>query len=116
MQSFVHRDTVRLDFGCDYPLNQRLGLAPILPRKTIISKQVCRNAENFLPDFECSRLSQKVRIKTYFKLPTSVLIQKVTLRRPKQRRPQAPDVPDLAQTVKPWSDPFKIFTYVFERA
>ena len=30
----------------------------------------------------------------------------LTLRRPKQHRPQAPDVPDLAQTVKPWSDLF----------
>ena len=26
---------------------------------------------------------------------------------------QAPDVPELAQTVKPWSDIFKIFTDVF---
>ena len=37
----------------------------------------------------------------------------LTLRRPKQHRSQAPDVPDLAQTVKPWSDLFKIFTNVF---
>ena len=29
---------------------------------------------------------------------------------------QAPDVPDLAQTVKPWSDLFKIFMDVFARA
>ena len=68
MQSLVHRDTVRLDFRCSYPLNQRIGLAPILPRKTIISKQVCRNAENFLPDFECSRLTQKVRMKKIFQI------------------------------------------------
>ena len=40
----------------------------------------------------------------------------LTLRRPKQHRAQAPDVPDLAQTVKPWSDLFKIFTDVFVRA
>ena len=40
----------------------------------------------------------------------------LTLRRPKQRRAQAPDVPDLAQTVKPWSDLFEIFTDVFARA
>ena len=40
----------------------------------------------------------------------------LTLRRPKQHGPQAPDVPDLAQTVKPWSDLFKIFTDVFARA
>ena len=33
----------------------------------------------------------------------------LTLKRPKQHRAQAPDVPDLAQTVKPWSDLFKIF-------
>ena len=33
----------------------------------------------------------------------------LTLKRPKQHRSQAPNVPDLAQTVKPWSDLFKIF-------
>ena len=36
---------------------------------------------------------------------------KLTLRRPKQHRSHAPDVRDLTQTVKPWSDPFKIFTF-----
>ena len=40
----------------------------------------------------------------------------LTLRRPKQHRAQAPDVPDLAQTVKPWSDLFKIFRNVFAGA
>ena len=37
----------------------------------------------------------------------------LTLRRPKQHRAQAPDVPYLAQTVKSWSELFKIFTNVF---
>ena len=40
----------------------------------------------------------------------------LTLRRPKQRRTQAPDVRDLAQTVKPWSDLYNIFTNVFAAA
>ena len=43
-------------------------------------------------------------------------LTELTLRRPKKHRSQAPDVPDLAQTVKPWSDLFKIFTDVFARA
>ena len=41
---------------------------------------------------------------------------RLTLRHPKQHRSQAPDVPDLAQTVKAWSDLFKIFTTVFADA
>ena len=40
----------------------------------------------------------------------------LTLRRPKQHKSQAPDVPDLAQKVKPWPDLFKIFTTVFAGA
>ena len=44
------------------------------------------------------------------------LIFSQTLRRPKQHRTQAPVVPDLAQTVKPWSDLFKIFRNVFAGA
>ena len=40
----------------------------------------------------------------------------LTLRRPKQHGPQVPDVPDLAQTVKSWSDLFSIFTNVFAGA
>ena len=43
-------------------------------------------------------------------------LENLTLRRPKQHRAQAPDVPDLAQTVKPWSDLFKIFRNVFAGA
>ena len=45
-----------------------------------------------------------------------LMIIYLTLRRPKQHRAQAPDVPDLAQTVKPWSDLFKIFRNVFAGA
>ena len=52
--------------------------------------------------------------KNYFTSIWSII--HLTLRRPKQHRSQAPDVPDLAQTVKPWSDLFKIFTAVFARA
>ena len=44
------------------------------------------------------------------------LADPLTLMRPKQHRAQAPDVPDLAQTVKPWSDLFKIFRNVFAGA
>ena len=44
------------------------------------------------------------------------IVARLTLRRPKQHGSQAPDVPDLAQTVKPWSDLLKIFTSVFAGA
>ena len=40
----------------------------------------------------------------------------LTLRRPKKHEPHAPDVLDLAKTVKPWSELFKIFTNVFAGA
>ena len=40
----------------------------------------------------------------------------LTLRCLKQHGPRAPDVPDLAQTVKPWSDLLEIFTNVFAGA
>ena len=43
-------------------------------------------------------------------------ISMLTLRRPKQHGPQAPDVAYLAQTVKSWSYLFKIFTKVFVAA
>ena len=46
-------------------------------------------------------------------LGTIKSLKKLTLRRPKEHGSQAPDVPDLAQTVKPWSGLFKIFTNVF---
>ena len=39
----------------------------------------------------------------------------LTLWRPKQHGPLVPDVPDLAQTVKPWSDLFKNFHERFRR-
>ena len=39
--------------------------------------------------------------------------RRLTLRRPKQHRSQAPDVPDLAQTVKPGSDHSENLTNVF---
>ena len=45
-----------------------------------------------------------------------VVLESLTLRRPKQHRAQAPDVPDLAQTVKSWSNLFKIFRNVFAGA
>ena len=61
----------------------------------------------------------------YIKIDTNIIIYiyilfyfnyDLILRRPKQHRSQAPDVPDLAQTVKPWSDLFKIFSNVFAGA
>ena len=53
----------------------------------------------------------------YENLRDKILYEQIlTLRRPKQHRSQAPDVPDLAQTVKPWSGLFKIFTNVFAGA
>ena len=42
-------------------------------------------------------------------LGTIKSLKKLTLRRPKEHGSQAPDVPDLAQTVKPWSGLSKIF-------
>ena len=41
--------------------------------------------------------------------------RRLTLRRPKQHRSQAPDVQDLAQTVKLWSDLFQNFHERFRR-
>ena len=50
---------------------------------------------------------------------SSILFGKVGIsnsQAPETNGPQAPDVPDLAQTIKPLSDLFKIFTDVFARA